>query len=167
MDDSTLSRLSKSLDDAIAATANQRFDDLTRGLDKKEIANRIVGALRSLLRLQEGAKPTYDAWDAVFYALWYQPGQINLAYTLARALLDDPRNGESFLRLDDGWSLNVNDFGCGAWAMQIGLAIAVADLKHPSQSAPAVTINLEDESNAMIEMGKRYGERFALRFGVN
>ncbi len=120
----------------------------------QQTAKRIVCALRSLERLRSGGKPEYDEWAAIFYALWYQPGQINLAYTLAMSLLEEMRDKESFLRLDDGWHLQVDDLGCGTWAMQFGLTLAIASLKHPSQALPAVTMNHEDESPSMKAMGE-------------
>ena len=126
----------------------------------QQTAKRIVCALRSLERLRSGGKPEYDEWAAIFYALWYQPGQINLAYTLAMSLLEEMRDKESFLRLDDGWHLQVDDLGCGTWAMQFGLTLAMASLKHPSHALPVVTMNHEDESPSMKAMGEMIWRAF-------
>ena len=36
--------------------------------------------------LFEGGMPDYDEWDALFYH-WYQPSQINLAYSIIKSTL--------------------------------------------------------------------------------
>ena len=149
----TLGQVSDSLDEAIARSARRSLTQLIQGLDAPTIGSQIIGALQSLKKLSEREKPKYDAWDAVIYALWYQPGQVNLAYSLSKALLGQTREGESYLRLDDNWKLHVDDFGCGAWAMQFGLALALADLKHPLQGFPVVTVSPNDESEPMMKMG--------------
>lgn len=160
MDAATLQQVSHALDRAIAYSAGERLNVLGSQIDRQQSAERIVRALRALERLGSGGKPEYDEWVAIFYALWYQPGQINLAYTLARSLLEETRDGEPALRLDDSWHLHVNDFGCGTWAMQFGLALALADLKHPSQGYPTVTVNPEDESLHMKAMGDMMWRQF-------
>ncbi len=153
MDEATHREVTSALDNAIAQSADARLGVLSKQHGPQQTAKRIVDALRSLKRLRSGGKPEYDEWAAIFYALWYQPGQVNLAYTLARALLEEIRGGESYLRLDDGWHLHVDDLGCGTWAMQFGLTLAMVSLKHPSQALPVVTMNHEDESPSMKAMG--------------
>lgn len=160
MDEATLRDVTRALDRAIARSAEARLKFLAKSSDSRKTAERIVGALRSLKLLQDGGKPQYDAWCAVFYALWYQPGQINLAYTLARSLLKEMRDRDSLLRLDEGWHLQVDDLGCGTGATQFGVALAMTSLQHGSQSFPAVTMKPEDESPSMKAMGEMIWRAF-------
>lgn len=99
--------------------------------------------------------PDYNDWDALFYALWYQPTQINLAYTLARDVLDN----NNPLLTGDG-TLQVVDFGCGALAMQFGLALAAADGFEEREIQTPVAILSEDKSAPMRDMGLKLWTNF-------
>ena len=148
MNNRTLAAVTKALDTAIVSAADEHFNSLIAGLDDQEIVDNIHLALRSLERLQRGLMPDYDAWDALFYSLWYQPGHINLAYTLSQLI----PHGNNPLRNGIG-SLQVVDFGCGALAMQFGLALAAADALEEHQKLPQVAVVSEDDSEAMKEIG--------------
>ena len=148
MNDDTKAAVTKALDAAIMSVADEHFNSLIAGLDEQEIADNIHLALRSLERLQSGLMPDYDAWDALFYSLWYQPGHINLAYTLSRLIPYDNnplRNGSE--------RLHVFDFGCGALAMQFGLALAAADALEEQGTIPQIVVLSEDDSEPMKEIG--------------
>ena len=146
MNRKTLNALTKALDVAIATVAEERFENLIKGLSEQEIAIRIHDALRALRKLRDRKMPDYhDPWVALFYSLWYQPAHVNLAYTLCRQLLlDDGDFGRS-----DG-HLQVFDFGCGELAMQFGLGLAIADtLRQP----PQVDVVSKDDSEPMKSIG--------------
>ena len=117
-------------------------------MSREQIATHICGALRGLQRLEDNIKPNYDEWDAVFYSLWYQPAQINLAYTLSRTLLAEinpiARSGGAF---------QVSDFGCGALAMKFGLALAAADSLNAGRNLRTIAVTSCDESQSMKDIG--------------
>lgn len=155
MNRQSLIAVTNALDIAIVSEAKEQCKKLFAGLDRQEIAEKILGALRSLERLQSGNMPNYDEWDSPFYILWYQPAHINLAYTLAKGLpkrLNPIKNGSG--------SLQVVDFGCGALAMQFGLALAVADAYEKYGRIPEVAIFSEDSSETMKEIGRKIWRRF-------
>ena len=99
--------------------------------------------------------PCYNAWDALLYSTWYQPSQINLAYTLARKVTKD----KNPLRSGSG-SLEVFDFGCGALAMQFGLALAAVDTVKKYHTCPQLAVVSRDKNKPMHRIGKRLWRRF-------
>ena len=105
--------------------------------------------------------PNYDAWDPLFYSLWYQPEHINLAYTLVGKI---PKDENPIL--SGRGSLEVFDFGCGALAMQFGLALAAADALQKGQTPLPVSITSEDTSEPMKQIGWRMWERFVDEISV-
>ena len=148
MDEQTQGVVTKALDTAIASVAAEWFVKLSSGLTDKEITRRVHNSLRSLEKLQRGEMPQYDAWDALFYALWYQPSQINLAYTIARNIpdrLNPLRNGIG--------SIRVFDFGCGALAMKFGLVLAAFEFLQRSLPYPKIFFGKCDSSDSMIQIG--------------
>ena len=134
--------ITQALDAAIAKVARQELDRLGHELSRSQVAANIAGALDSLLGLSKDTKPTYDAWDALFYALWYQPSQVNLAYTLAQKM------PVALSPLKGGGSLEVFDFGCGALAVEMGLRIAQL-----GAGDSALQVHSTDESDAMKGVG--------------
>ena len=146
MDPATELAVANALDTSIADVAAKEFSRLSRGLSHQEVAEATVCSLDSLGRLQGGLlMPRYDQWDALFYLTWYQPAQVNLAYTLARTILQQQPH--------DGGSLQVFDYGCGALAMQFGLALAAADRLMRRLPCPRISIATEDDSDAMSQIG--------------
>lgn len=142
----------KVLDNAIAEVARAEFNRLSCELDPIQTANKVECALRHLEGLQDGIMPAYDEWDALFYASWYQGSQINLTYSIIRKMLQD---GVSL----DG-SLHIVDWGCGALAMQFGVALAAADAISQGQAIDAIRIDLIDDSASMIAIGKKIWDAF-------
>ena len=86
---------------------------------------RVHPALQSLDGLRQGNPPDYDdPMVALLYLTWYQPKQINLAYTIIKKLLEI--KGSDRLVLSDSGRLHVVDFGCGSLAMQFAVALVVS-----------------------------------------
>ena len=146
--------IADALDKAITTVAEQEFDRLTKGLNNEQIAEKVVGALQSLKRLQEGSIPNYDEWDALFYH-WYQPSHISLAYNT--------------IKLANGLSgqLHFVDFGCGALAMQFGVFLAAADAIERGQSITEIKIDSIDTSQAMVNIGQKIWEQLKREIGRN
>lgn len=155
MDAETQRAVAEALDVSIADVARKDLDRLKEGKDSKLVARLIHRSLDSLSKLQQGNMPSYDAWDAPFYAVWYQPAQINLAYTLIRQI---PRNVNPVL-VGDG-ALQVHDFGCGELATQFGLAFAAADTLREQGSVCDIVISSRDSSNSMQTFGQLLWQRF-------
>ena len=157
MDTETQRAVAKALDISIADVAREELQRLSDTLEPFDIAEAICASLHSLERLQfsQGPMPDYDRWDAPFYAFWYQPVQINLAYTLARTI---PREVNPLLAGHS--SLQVHDFGCGELAMQFGLALAAADTLKEGGNIPDIVIFSGDSSDFMAQFGWRLWDRF-------
>ena len=120
MDDKILKSFTKALDISITKVAKLRFAELSSQLNSQQIALQVLRSLRSFERLQRGAMPEYNAWDALFYSIWYQPGHINLAYTLVKKVPKEKnpftdRSGKLFVRI-----LAVENSQCSlAWHWQL------------------------------------------------
>ena len=144
------------LDRAIAKVAKDEFKRLRSGLSRFEVAQEVEAALNSLDGLSRGDMPEYDAWDALFYITWYQPRQVNLAYSLISKALENslttPNN-----------RMHVVDFGCGAMAMRFGLALAVADLLKQGVRIKEIRLDMADNSDFMIDIGREVWKNFKRR----
>ena len=156
MNDETKAAVTKALDTAIVKVAEERFGSLIKGLSDQEIAVNIHNALLALKNLQDGIMPNYqDPWIALFYSLWYQPGHINLAYTLSKLIPE-----ENNPLLTGSGSLEVFDFGCGELATQFGLALTAADALEEHGTIPQIAILSEDDSEPMKDIGWRIWHNF-------
>ena len=155
MDRATERALTRALDSSIAYVAMRELDCLSAALSREEIAEAIHRSLRFLERLQHGRMPRYDGWDALLYLTWYQPSQINLAYTIARKVTKD----KNPLRSGSG-NLEVFDFGCGALAMQFGLALAAADTMKKHNTCPQIAVTSRDKNEPMRRIGEKLWCRF-------
>ena len=108
------------LDEVITTVSEQEFNRLAKDLNTDQITKKVLGALESLGKLQKGEMSDYhDEWVALFYH-WYQPSQINLAYSMIKSIT----NSTDILNE----KLHIVDFGCSSLAMQFGVALAVAGL---------------------------------------
>ncbi len=155
MNEETKVAVTKALDSAIVKAAHESLEELVAQLDEQQIANNILRALSALRDLQRGIMPEYDPWVALLYAIWYQPGHINLAYTLTRLIPKDNNplhNGSG--------DLQVFDFGCGELAMQFGLALAAADAYHTYHRTPKISVVSEDDSEPMKKIGRDIWHNF-------
>lgn len=130
------------LDNAITAVAGREYSRLIDGLSANEVASRVNNAMDSLGKLTQGEKPAYDEWDALFYLTWYQPRQVHLVYTLLKSW-------------QQGFSANsqVIDVGCGAWAVQVAVALYMADCPSSAGSA-SVSVHGIDPSGPMRAIGE-------------
>ena len=156
MDGATERALTRALDSSIAYVATRELDRLSAASSTRtETAEAIHRSLRSLERLQHGRMPRYDDWDALLYVTWYQPSQINLAYTIARKVAKD----KNPLRSGKG-SLEVFDFGCGALVMQFGLALAAADTMKKHDTCPQIAVISRDKNEPMRRIGKKLWTSF-------
>ena len=155
MDAKTLNDVTNALDLAIASVVETEFQKLATAAGPEQTARNVLRSLRSFNRLQQGIMPAYDEWDAVFYAAWYHPGHVNLAYTLI-GKIPTPHNP---LKSGKG-SLHVRDFGCGTLAMQFGLALAAAESVAQLRTVPRVNIVSEDSSQPMVAIGRIIWEAF-------
>ena len=124
-------------------------------MEDAQIVKEIKFALRSLRGLQRGELPEYDEWDSLFYLLWYQPEHINLAYFLAHEILEQDK-----VLIQESGILEVHDFGCGALAMQFGVALAAAEIWPRGRHLPRIVIVAEDTSVAMKSIGKKLWTAF-------
>lgn len=146
--------LQNALDRAITKVARGEFNRLRKKLSRFDTAQEVEDALKSLDRLRRGDMPEYDAWDALFYVTWYQPSQINLAYSIMTEMQDKD------VTLDD--KLHIVDFGCGALAMQFAVALAIADALEQGQSVSKIRIELIDDSEHMVRLGKKIWRQFQI-----
>ena len=137
------------LDDVITTVSEQEFNRLASGLTINEKRKKVRDALGSLKKLQKSEMSDYhDEWVALFYH-WYQPSQINLAYSMIKSII----NSTDILNE----KLHIVDFGCGSLAMQFGVALAVADtiITINKKSITEIRIDSIDTSQAMINIGQK------------
>lgn len=142
------------LDSAIAEIAGEEYARLSGELSPIVMPKITEYALKELDKLQDRVMPNYDRWVAPFYISWYQPGQINLAYSMIADLTSAKG------AFTDAGNLHVVDFGCGALAMQFGVALAAADAIRNGQTIAAIQIDCLDASPDMISVGVKLWERF-------
>ena len=134
------------LSSALVATGEAEFDRLRAGMSQDEAADHVTRALEDLQSLQHGTMPNYhDPWVALLYVLWYQPCQINLAYSAINTML--PRRPRR---------IQVVDFGAGALAAQFGMALLFADM----QEGVTASVHSMDPSDAMMNLGLATYGRF-------
>ena len=148
------------LEQSIMNVANAEYERLAQGMTADQRADRIGRALRSLSLLQTGGMPDYkEAWNVLFYMLWYQPKQVNLAYSIIRGVIEQRLDGNTFLNRESG-RLHIVDFGCGSLAMQFAMALVVADALERGELIGAVHIDSMDSSQAMINLGQATWNEF-------
>lgn len=155
MDPKLIPSITRALDISLATVAEQRFNNLTERMTSQYVAQQVLRSLRSFEDLQKGIMPKYNIWDSVFYSLWYQPGHINLAYTLVKKV---PRRYNPLV--SGSGSLFVRDFGCGELAMQFGVALAALDSFEEHGTVPEIIVFSEDNSPHMISLGNRTWSAF-------
>lgn len=136
----------KSLDLAIANLAEAEYSRLSTegGLGLQEQCEHVDKALRSLKELQQGRKADYgNEWVAIFYLTWYQPRQIQLAYAALRELISERRPPKYII-----------DYGCGAWAVHIALAILIVDVNVHRSELDKITVHGIDPNQPMTRIGE-------------
>ena len=131
------------LDSAIADVATREYDRLTKDKSPSDQAEFVDRALEQLHLLQHGRgqRPRYDVDGvALFYLTWYQPRQIILAYSALRHAVGAQKLPSC-----------VVDYGCGAFAGQIALAVLLT----MTPDCPPVALHGFDSSSAMRQTGGR------------
>lgn len=152
--ESQVETIPRTLDHVITSVSKQEFKRLASGLTLNEKTEKVRDALESLGKLQNGEMCDYDnKWVALFYH-WYQPSQINLAYSMIKSMINSTGISNE--------KLHIVDFGCGSLAMQFGVALAVADLIN-KKPITEIRIDSIDISQAMINIGREMWERFKPR----
>ena len=124
--------------------------------ERREVAQAVESLHGNLARLRP---PDYDnPLVTNFYGVWYQPFQINLAYS--SVMREYERKGKS---LTDSPILRVVDFGCGALAVPFGLLLCVLDLLEKGKPVPEIRVEAIDTSIQMIWAGEAIWEIFLQR----
>ena len=155
------------LHDVVKDVFDQALVDLSdRALPKLAIPGgdcepAVTHALEELTKLS-GPKPGQSLSDSDFpayhlssvgllYLQWYQAQQVNVAYSIIRPAI--ATCGPS-LWPSGSASLHVVDFGCGAFAVGLGLALALSTLVESGRPIPAVTITGIDYPS-MLDLGQQ------------
>ena len=148
------------LDSAMLKVAEDEFARLTEvNSDPASWGEMVWKGLESLENLRTGSPPRYsDEWVALLYFTWYQPKQINLAYSIIKTLLE--KREQNRLMLGDDGEMYVFDYGCGALATQFAMAIAVADALEQGELVSEIRISSYDPAQPMIALGNKMWEQF-------
>ncbi len=136
-DPESTDRARHALDKAIAKVAEDEYGRLSAGLTPEECAQQVEDALQALSGLASGERPEYTEWEALMYLTWYQPRQVHLVYSVLPRPF--PPDGQ----------LRVVDLGCGAWAVQLAIAILAAE----APSVKEISVRGIDPSLAMRRLG--------------
>ncbi len=148
MNQAKLIAVKEALDSAILKVAEKQLVKLVERKTKEEIADAIVRTLRSCQQLQSGIMPEYNGWDALYYALWYQPSHINMAYSLIEQIPPEvnPLTGGK-------GELYVRDLGAGQWAMQLALLLWAAEVIDTRGNTPIVHVDSRDPTKSIWYSG--------------
>ena len=120
--------------------------------DRLELVQSIESALKAFRDLRNGVKPDYnDNWIALFYLLWYQPKQINLAYSLIQEAFKQDPSKDIFSK--PSGNLHVVDFGCGALAMQFAVVLAAMNAIEQGSAIPEIRVDSIDPNSSMVKLG--------------
>ena len=160
MDKRTLKLVTSALDIAIVTAANEQLVTLKKESSNQDITEGIRNSLRAFQKLTNGGMPHYNEWDALLYSTWYQPGHINMAYSLIQSI---PFNVNPFA--ESGRELYVNDFGCGELAMQLALVLGAARSLESGRKYPRFIINSTDPSRSMTDLGWKIWRYFKDEIG--
>ncbi|MCE2499810.1 MAG: hypothetical protein J4G13_02980 [Dehalococcoidia bacterium] len=150
------------LDRTISDFGRQRLAELIResgDAPQRAVAtaDRINDSLNALANLAYRMPRYNDDWLALFYALWYQPKQINVAYRAIHGMRAS--RGLQAGNLISGQRLHIVDFGSGSLAMLFATALAVADALHRGEHLDSVRIDCIDNEE-MIWTGALILEHF-------
>ena len=103
--------------------------------------------------------PDYsDDVTAAAYLFTYQTSHVGLAWAMIQDLAQN--RPDCNLLLTDSGKLHVIDFGCGALAMQFGVALAVADAIESGERIDTVVIDGIDTSRQMQDIGTSAWQEF-------
>ena len=155
MNDATKRAVTNALDNTLMAVVPHLYEhfeqyEMKRG---RKISDRVSYALKELAKLRGPDIPDYDDAGVALLYYWYQPRQINLAYSL---ITSEAVGGITSDRL------RVIDFGCGALAMQFGVALAAADALEQGIPISEIRIDSIDSSKLMISVGENLWKQFKI-----
>ncbi len=136
--------LKDAVDRALCRVSREPFERL-KAEGSAEAARRINRAMAELRELRGPRLPDYGDRDvALFYAQWYMPQQINVAYSESARVLRE-------CALPSADKLQLVDFGAGTGAMIIGLSLAIAT--RPQNEWPKDIVVYQIDHPAMLELG--------------
>ena len=170
MNDSDRQTVQTAIDEVIVKVSEEQWDRLAG--DECDPRSRtcatqaIYTALESLDELKRGGIPNYnDEWVALFYLTWYQPKQINLAYSVLTGISSNLESENKPLWIRDGSKVENGkfyyiDFGCGCLATMFAVAIAAADSITHGKFISRIVIECIDNSSAMIDLGEKTWGKF-------
>ena len=158
MDGETRELVGKVLDQAVAAVAKQKIEEITGPLEEGRKNLRIAEATDSLDELRRGGIPEYsDPLVDAFYMVQYQLQHINLTYSM---IMSSTQIKEANSDLVDEHSLHVVDYGCGALAMRFGVVLAIADALERGQQVRNLRIDSLDPAIPLVELGVEIWSQF-------
>ena len=144
-----LSQALMALDSAVAAACEELLPP--EECANPSVAVRLENGLQSLRRLASGGSPDWQSREtAVLYSSWYQLGHVNLAYNVARVLVEqwtDCQPNEE--------TLHIVDFGAGTSALPIAFELLGAREPLPGK----VVLHLVERSRVVLEHGNRIFEK--------
>ncbi len=149
------------LDQVICETGQSQFQYLSEGLNPEQIGKQIDKALSENMRLSSSEMPDYNnEWVALFYFLWYQPKQIQLAYRSISYLLQSRK-------IDLHGNLYMVDYACGSLATLYGFILALTDYIDRGETVDHIIIDFVDESSCMTKLGEISWGNFKSSIGNN
>lgn len=147
------------LDTAISETVEGEHCRLTRNMAERQKSDLFNEARRQVLSLRNLEMPEYDdEFVAMVYVAAYQLQHIHLTYSMVKDM-QSRRNASTPAMVRTG-NLQVVDFGCGALAMQFGVALAVADALEAGENITHVKVDSMDINRPMLFIGRKIWKKF-------
>ena len=154
------------LEEALVKIAEEKWQKLVANLrssDSRDLEKQYVEkSLRSLKRLQEDGMPNYDEWDSLFYFTYYQPRQVNLAFSILCAMRTDRDIFESENR-----KIRFIDYGCGCLATIFAVSMAAADSISRGIHIEKIKFDFYDKNTDMINAGEEIWGEFVKAMRTN
>lgn len=151
-----LSRALVAIDSAVADACEELLPP--EDCAEPSVAVRLESGLRGLRKLASGGAPDWRTREtAVLYSSWYQLGHVNLAYNVARVLVEKWAE-----RLPNEKTLHVVDFGAGTSALPMAFELLRARASLPCD----VVVHLVEPSKVLLEHGNRIFENLRENLGV-
>ena len=139
------------LDCAITNVGSRELERLSHGLSDQEVAQKIEAALKTLKGINSGIK-TYNDWISLWYLLWYQASQCNVAAGMFRNVIWP---GIQYrLKRDEPRRFCLIDVGSGALNAQLGLSHLITDYRHIFRDFEAIAFIGIDVSGSMLRLGR-------------
>ena len=139
------------LDRAITNVGTIELKRLSQGLSDQEVAQNIEAALKTLKGINYGIK-TYNDWVSLWYLLWYQASQCNVAAGMFRNVIWP---GIQYrLKRNVSRKFCLIDIGCGALNGQLGLSYLIRGDRYLFRDFRAITFVGIDISGSMLRLGQ-------------